>query len=311
MCAKVGETPKFADFQNLYFIMTQFGKGSSKRSKASYVYSIVGVSLILFLLGVMGWIFLNFRQVGNSFKEDIRISAYLRTMNKDTIAQIQQFIATKPYAKRIEYIDKEKAKGLWNKDGNEDWDKILDYNPLPESIDFYANAVYLDKDSLQKINSQLLGAFPDQISDITYPQTLVNTVNEKTKTFGIAFLIVGVILLIIVIVIIDNTIRLAMFSNRFLIKTMQMVGATRQFITKPMDIRAVVNGLISSGIAILLLFLLIQSAENWIPQLKAIHDLQLNLLLFGGILVIGVGISLISTHRSVIKYLKLKLDDLY
>ena len=140
--------------------MTQFGKGSSKRSKASYVYSIIGVSLILFLLGVMGWIFLNFRQVGNSFKEDIRISAYLRTMNKDTIAQIQQFIATKPYAKRVEYIDKEKAKALWNKDGNEDWDKILDYNPLPESIDFYANAAYLDKDSLQKINNQLMGSIP-------------------------------------------------------------------------------------------------------------------------------------------------------
>jgi len=291
--------------------MAQFGKSSSKRSKASYVYSIIGVSLILFLLGVMGWIFLNFRQVGTSFKEDIRISAYLRTMNKDTIAQIQQFVATKPYAKKVEYIDKEKAKALWNKDGNEDWDKILDYNPLPESIDFYANADYLDKDSLQKINNQLLGAFPDQISDITYPQTLVNTVNEKTKTFGVAFLVVAVILCIIVIVIIDNTIRLAMFSNRFLIKTMQMVGATRQFITKPMDIRAVINGLISSGIAILLLFLLIQWAENWIPQLKAIHDMQLNLLLFGGMLVIGVGISLISTHRSVVKYLKLKLDDLY
>lgn len=291
--------------------MAQFGKGSSKRSKASYVYSIIGVSLILFLLGVMSWIFLNFRQVGNSFKEDIRISAYLRTMNKDTIAQIQQFITTKPYAKRVEYIDKDKAKALWNKDGNEDWDKILDYNPLPESIDFYANAAYLDKDSLQKINSQLMTAYPDQISEITYPQTLVNTVNEKTKTFGIAFLVIAVILCVIVIVIIDNTIRLAMFSNRFLIKTMQMVGATRQFITRPMDIRAVINGLISSAIAILLLFLLIQWAENWIPQLKAIHDMELNLLLFGGMLVIGVGISLISTHRSVVKYLKLKLDDLY
>jgi len=291
--------------------MAQFGKGSSKRSKASYVYSIIGVSLILFLLGVMSWIFLNFRQVGNSFKEDIRISAYLRTMNKDTIAQIQQFITTKPYAKRVEYIDKDKAKALWNKDGNEDWDKILDYNPLPESIDFYANAAYLDKDSLRKINNQLMAAYPDQISEITYPQTLVNTVNEKTKTFGVAFLVVAVILCIIVIVIIDNTIRLAMFSNRFLIKTMQMVGATRQFITRPMDIRAVINGLISSAIAILLLFVLIQWAENWIPQLKAIHDMELNLLLFGGMLVIGVGISLISTHRSVVKYLKLKLDDLY
>lgn len=291
--------------------MAQFGKSSSKRSKASYVYSIVGVSLILFLMGMMSWIFLNFKQVGNSFKEDIRISAYLRTMNKDTIAQIQQFVSSQPYAKNVQYINKEKAKEIWNKDGNESWDKILDYNPLPESIDFYAKSEYIDQDSLKKITSVLSAAYPDQIGEIMYPQTLVNTVNEKSKTFGIAFLVIAVILCVIVIVIIDNTIRLAMFSNRFLIKTMQMVGATRQFIAKPMDLRAVINGLISSGIAIFLLFGLIQWAENYLPQLKAIRDLQLNMMLFGGMLVLGVGISLFSTHRSVIKYLKMKLDDLY
>src|SRR6476660_4966926 len=108
--------------------MVQFGKGSSsssKRSKASYVYSIIGVSLILFLMGVMGWIFLNFRQVGNTFKEDIRISAYLRTMNKDTIAQIQQFITAQPFAKDVTYVNKDKAKEIWNKENNEDWGKIL------------------------------------------------------------------------------------------------------------------------------------------------------------------------------------------
>lgn len=292
--------------------MAQFGKGSSsKRSKGSYVYSIIGVSLVLFILGLMGWIFLNFRQVGNSFKEDIRISAYLRTMNKDTIKQIQQFITSQPYAKNVQYIDKDKAKAAWNKDGNEDWNKILDYNPLPESIDFYVRSNYVDNDSLQKINSGITTAFPYQVGEITFPNSLVNTLNEKTRVFGIAFLVIGAILCIIVIVSIDNTIRLAMFSNRFLIKTMQMVGATRKFIARPMEMRAIVNGLISAGIAILLLFSLIQWAENWIPQLKAIRDLQLNLLLFGGMILLGVCISLYSTHRSVIKYLKMKLDDLY
>ena len=290
----------------------QFGKGSSsKRSKGSFLYSIIGVSLVLFILGLMGWIFLNFRQVGNSFKEDIRISAYLRTMNKDTISQIQQFLNKQPYARKVQYVDKEKAKATWNKDGNEDWDKILDYNPLPESIDFYVTANYVDKDSLHKISTQLASAFSNQIGDITFPTSLVNTLNEKTRVFGIAFIAIAVLLGIIVIVSIDNTIRLAMFSNRFLIKTMQMVGATRRFIAKPMEMRALINGLISAGIAIALLLLLIQGAENWIPQLKAIRDLQLNLLLFGGMIVLGVGISLFSTHRSVIKYLKMKLDDLY
>ena len=292
--------------------MAQLGKGSSsKRSKGGYVYSIIGVSLILFVLGLMGWLFLNFRQVGNAFKEDIRISAYLRTMNKDTISQIQQFITKQPFAKNVQYIDKDKAKAAWNKDGNEDWNKILDYNPLPESIDFYVASNYVDKDSLQKLSREVTAAFPNQISEIVFPTSLVDTLNKNTRVFGIAFIVLGVLLSIVVIVSIDNTIRLAMFSNRFLIKTMQMVGATRSFIARPMEMRAIVNGLISAGIAILLLFILIQWAENWIPQLKAIRDLQLDLLLFGGMILLGVTISLYSTHRSVIKYLKMKLDDLY
>jgi cell division transport system permease protein len=110
---------------------------------------------------------------------------------------------------------------------------------------------------------------------------------------------------------IDNTIRLAMFSNRFLIKTMQMVGATRGFIAKPLNIRALINGLISSGIAIVILFSVITWAESQFPPLKAIRDTKLNLSIFGGLIVLGVGISVYSTYRSVLKYLKMKLDDLY
>jgi len=291
--------------------MAEQGRFSLRRSKPNYIYSIVGVAIVLLILGIMGWFFLNFRQVGNSLKEDIRISAYLRTMNKDTINQIQQYVAGQPFAKNVVYINKESAKEIWNKENNEDWGKILDYNPLPESIDFYARNQYVDKDSLTKISAQLKTAFPDQITDITYPQTLVNTLNEKAKAYGLAFLVIAVVLGIIVIISIDNTIRLAMFSNRFLIKTMQMVGATRNFIARPMNIRAIINGLISALIAIAILFGLIQWAENFIPQLKAIHDLKLNLILFGGLIMIGVTISFFSTHRSVMKYLKMKLDDLY
>lgn len=292
-------------------VMADSAKSSLRRSKPSYIYSIVGVALVLLIMGVMGWIFLNFGKVGNSFKEDIRISAYLRTQNKDTIAQIQQFIAAKPYARSVEYVDKEKAKLLWNKDNNEDWSKILDYNPLPESIDFYARAEYVNPDSLKNISASLLSAYGNQITDLQYPQVLVNSISEKTRIFGLAFIIVSVVLCVIVIFSIDNTIRLAMFSNRFLIKTMQMVGATRNFIARPMDIKAIVNGLISAGIAIAILLALITWIESLVPQLKVIRDMELNLILFGGMIVLGVGISVFSTHRSVIKYLKMKLDDLY
>jgi cell division transport system permease protein len=287
------------------------GKASMKRSKPNYIYSVVGVALVLLIMGIMGWFFLNISSVGNAFKEDIRLSAYLRTLNKDTIGQIQQFIATKPYAKNVTYVDKNSAKEIWNKENNEDWAKILDVNPLPESIDFYAKAEYVNSDSLTKISNELMAAYGDQITDLQYPKSLVSNLNERASKIGLIFLVVAIILCLIVTFSIDNTIRLAMFSNRFLIKTMQMVGATRGFIAKPLNIRALVNGLISSGIAIVILFSLVGWAESQFPQLKAIRDLKLTLLLYGGLIVLGVGISVYSTHRSVLKYLKMKLDDLY
>ncbi len=291
--------------------MATEGKSSLKRSKPNYIFSIIGVALILFIMGIMGWFFLNIKQAGNMFKEDIRFSAYLRSQNKDTIAQIQQFIALKPYAKNVTYVDKESAKKLWNKENNEDWAKILDLNPLPESIDFYAKAEYVNKDSLLKISNDIMGLYSNQITDIQYPKTLVTSLDEKAKVYGLAFLVIAIILCTVVIFSIDNTIRLAMFSNRFLIKTMQMVGATRGFIAKPMDIRAIINGSCSGLLAIGLLFGLIQWVESQIPELKAVSNTQQTLFLFIGMLLIGVIISVFSTHRSVIKYLKMKLDDLY
>jgi cell division transport system permease protein len=291
--------------------MSAAGKASLKRGQPNYIYSIIGVALVLFMMGIMGWFFLNSKEIATKFKEDIRINVYLRTLNKDTIGQIQQFIAKQPYAKDVRYINKEEAKKLWNKENNEDWAKILDVNPLPESIDFYAKADYVNNDSLQGIVKSITSNYSNQITEVNYPPVLVSSLDAKAKQIGLIFLVIAIILCVIVIFSIDNTIRLAMFSNRFLIKTMQMVGATRGFISKPMNIRAVVNGLISGGIAVALLFILIGWAENHFPELKQIRDTKLTLTLFGGMIVIGVLISLYSTHRSVLKYLKMKLDDLY
>ena len=291
--------------------MATVGKASLKRSSPSYINSIVGVALVLLMMGIMGWIFLNSKEIANKFKEDIRINVYLRTLNKDTIGQIQQFIAKQPFANDVRYINKEAAKEIWNKENNEEWSTILDVNPLPESIDFFAKADYVNKDSLEIISNIIKGAYSNQITDVNYPPVLVSSLDTKAKQIGLIFLVIAIILCIIVIVSIDNTIKLAMFSNRFLIKTMQMVGATRGFIAKPMNIKAVINGSISGTIAIVLLFALIGWAENQFPELKEIRDTKLTLILFGGMLVIGIVISLYSTQRSVLKYLKMKLDDLY
>jgi cell division transport system permease protein len=284
---------------------------SLKRSKPTYIYSIIGVALVLFIMGIMGWIFLNIRQAGNALKEDIVINAYLRTQNKDTIAAIQNYISSKPFVKNVSYIDKEKARAIWNKENKEDWSNILDYNPLPESIDFYVLAEYVNEDSLRKISDDIMGQYGQQITEFTYPTALVSGLGEKAASIGLIFLVISILLCVIVIVSIDNTIRLAMFSNRFLIKTMQMVGATRGFIVRPMNTRAIINGSISALIAIALLFGLIQWSHFEFPLLKQIQNNNLLMLLFVGMILVGIGISLYSTHRSVVKYLKMKLDDLY
>ena len=291
--------------------MASTGTSALKRSKPNYIYSIVGVAIVLFIMGIMGWLFLNLQSIGDSFKEDIRISVYVRTADKNIVGKIQQFIASQPYAKNVEYINKEKAKAIWNKENNEDWAKILEANPLPESIDFFAKADYVNTDSLNKITGAIENTFRKDVADIQYPKSLVTNLNERASKIGIIFLVMSIILCIIVIISIDNTIRLAMYSNRFLIKTMQMVGATRNFISKPLLIRALLNGLISAFVAIFLLFGLIEWATTQFPQIGMLQGISNSLILFGGLILLGVGISVFSTYRSVLKYLKMKLDELY
>ena len=291
--------------------MAVTGSTSLKRSKPNYIYSVIGVAIVLFIMGIMGWLFLNLHSIGDNFKEDIRISVYLRTSDKNAIGIVQQYIASQPYAKNVEYVNKEKAKAIWNKENNEEWAKILDVNPLPESVDFFAKADYVNPDSLANISASIENTFKTEVADIQYPKSLVTNLNERATKIGVIFLVMSIILCIIVIISIDNTIRLAMFSNRFLIKTMQMVGATRGFISKPLVIRALINGLTSAFISIVLLFGLTQWDGSQFPQIKTIQGAGNDLLLFGGIIIMGVGISVFSTYRSVLKYLKMKLDDLY
>lgn len=292
--------------------MAQTSKSSARRSKPSYTYSIIGVAIVLFILGFVGWLFLSVKQGANAVKENVPVSAYLIVANKDSINTIKNYIASQPYAKNVQYIDKEKAKAIWLKDGGEDWQKTLpNENPLPESIDFFLKSNYVTQDSLANIATTITKQFPGQVEDVQYKKILVANLNQYADQVGFIFLIVAIVLSIIVIISIDNTIRLAMFSNRFLIKTMQMVGATRGFIARPIDRRALLNGLISAIIAILLLVAFIQWIENIVPELKAIHNTQFTLYLFAGMIIIGVTISFFSTHRSVMKYLRMKLDELY
>ena len=292
--------------------MAQFGKASAKRGKPSYIYAIIGVALVLFLFGIVGWIFMNIRKTGEYFKENIQVHAWIeRTANKKQIDSVKNYITALPYAKNVEYVTREKAVEKWNVENDTTWKKFLDNNPLPESIDFFVKADYMQKDSLANVGNYLENNFHGVISEFQYPTDTVTYVSKFVKTAAVWILIIAIILSILVIISIDNTIRLAMYSNRFLIKTMQMVGATRNFISKPLDMRAIVNGLIAAGIAILLLVGFIAIAEIFVPYFKVLHDNTNMIILFVCIIILGLFISLFSTHRSVLKYLKMKLDDLY
>ncbi len=290
--------------------MSQTRKGSAKRSTPSYIMAIVGVSLVLFLLGILGWIIINANKLGQYFKENIAMNVYIReNVSARDSASLVQYIIAKPYVKNYEYVTKDLAKQKYLQDGNKDWGALLDRNPLPASIDFRITKEYASIDSLSKIKADLLQNIA--VSDVQYPQSLVENLNNIINKISIILLSVIVIISILVIFLIDNTIRLAMFSNRFLIKTMQMVGATRWFISRPMDLRAFINGLISGLLAVGGLIAVIILAENQLPYLKALRDYPLLIVLFIVIILLGICISFFSTHRSVLKYLKMKLDELY
>ena len=290
--------------------MAQPGKASIKRGKPSYFMSVLGVTLVLFLLGIIGWLVINANKLGSHFRESVEVSVYLRgDLNpKDSIALVN-YIASKPYVREYSYVTKELAKQKYMEDGNEDWDKILTENPLPNSIDFKLKQEYVTVDSLAAIEADL--EQQTYVSDVKYQQALVDNLNNNIRRVSMILLAVAIILAIVVIILIDNTIRLAMFSNRFLIKTMQMVGATRWFIAKPMNLRAIINGALSGAIAVAAVYLIVFFAEKYVPEMKAIHDNTSLLLLFAGLIILGICITLFSTHRSIIKYLKMKLDDLY
>lgn len=149
------------------------------------------------------------------------------------------------------------------------------------------------------------------VQSINYPASLVEKMGPTMRWILLGLVILAVVFSILSIVLIDNTIRLAMYSNRFLIKTMQMVGATRGFISKPMNIRAVINGALAALISIILIYLIIILFEAYLPYLSDLRDNRMLFLMFAFMIVLGIGISVLSTHRSVIKYLKMSLDDLY
>src|SRR6187401_1674789 len=290
--------------------MVKAGRASIKRGKPSYFMSILGVTIVLCLMGIIGIITINSRKLITNLKESVEVHVFLKQNIKDTARErLQNYIAAQPYVKDIKYTDKETAKKEWLKDGGEDFAEFIDNSLLPPSIDFKLKADFLDSARLVAIKADI-SQFPI-VDDVKYPTAVVGQMLSNFKTASIILLVVAILISAFVIVLIDNTIRLAMFSNRFLIKTMQMVGATRWYIARPLDMRAVINGAISGIIATAIVYVLVISLESFFVGFRALRDTQSLLLLGFVLIVLGICITVFSTHRSVLKYLRMKLDELY
>jgi cell division transport system permease protein len=294
--------------------MAQFGKSiSSGKGKPSYFMAILGVTIVLFIWGLLGLIFIYLNSFRKNMSENVKINVYLT--NSATKPEIDSFILNlrnQPFTREIEFTDKEKAKQIMigSKDESIDFGLIDEMdNPLPNTITFSLKSQYMIPDTLVAITRDL-EKNTAIVGSTQYSKDVVDAINKSVKNIKIGLMIAAVLLSILVVLLIDNTIKLAMYSNRFLIKTMQMVGATRWFIAKPLDIRAIINGLISAAITIAILYGVILLVETKLP-IREFRDMARISVLFASILVLGVLITLASTHRSVIKYLKMKLDDLY
>lgn len=285
-------------------------KKTGIKVKTSYVSTIISISLVLFMLGMLGIILLNAKLISDHVKENIGFSLYLKDdLSSSELNNLQALLESKEFTKRIEYIDKEQAAELLREDLGEDFIDFLDYNPLMASIDLYLKADYAEESSISLINTELKKL--PAVKQVEYQKDLISAVNANIQKIGFVLLGFSILLLIVVIALINNTIRLAIYSKRFLIKTMQLVGATGGFIRRPFVARGMLNGLLSGIIAIILLLGVMYSLGNNIPEFFELQNFNVYFILFASVIVLGILISWISTSLAVRKFLRMQSGDLY
>jgi len=294
----------------MHRMATQAPQAKSKRFKPSYFYSVISITLVLLLLGILALIINQAGQLSRYFRENIEIAVILKEeVNETETFQFQKRLEGEPYIKSTEYVSKEQAATQLREELGEDFIDLLGYNPLFSSVNIYLNAGYANPDSIAIIKAQLQD-YP-QVKEIFYQETLVEVINRHLRTAGILVGIISVLFLIVAVTLIDNTLRLAMYSNRFLIRSMQLVGATRWFVIKPFVLRGIGNGLISGLVAVVALAALVWYVQQKLTTLLVVSDLAIFAAIFAGIILLGVLISGVSTYLAVRKYLKMQLDELY
>lgn len=285
-------------------------KDGSVRLRSSYLSSVISISLVLFLLGLLGLLVIDARKISDYVKEHISVNLFLHDhVSVAEAAKFQAKLEKEDFVRTSKYISKEDALDSLKKELGEDALGMLEANPLPATIDIRIQASYAHPDSLKKIKEQLSGN--KLIREVTYMQTQVDKMNENFRTVAMIILIFCALLFFIAVALINNTIRLSMYSRRFLIKSMQLVGATKGFIRLPFLKKGIGHGFSAGIVACVLLSGIIYLIHTRFPELGQLSDLKMLGILFSGVLLAGILISIISTFFAVNRYLRMKMDDLY
>ncbi len=289
---------------------SSFEKYQKRRLFSSYFSVVISISLVLFLLGLLGLLILNTKKVADHFKEKIVLTVYLKDSAKEVeITQLKQSLALSEYTKSAEFISKEQAAEEHSATIGENFIEFLGYNPLQNSIDVYLLADYVSPEKLEEINAELIAK--DFVDEVVYDKPLIVLLNDNAKKISFWVLVISGILLFIAVILINSSIRLSVYSKRFTIKTMQMVGATKQFIRRPFVWRSVKLGILGSFLAMLGMGFVLYLLNKSFTDLNLAEDKTLLIVLFVFIFLMGVFITWISTFFATNRFLNLRSDELY
>ncbi|WP_026302493.1 cell division protein FtsX [Psychroflexus tropicus] len=289
---------------------SSFEKYQRRRLITSYFSVVISIALVLFLVGLLALLVLNTKKVADHFKEQIALSIYLKDTAKEVeIDQLQKTLALSDYTKGIEFVSKEEAAKAYSKEIGEDFMEFLGYNPLQNSIDVYFNADFVSETKIAEISRDL--GEKEFVDEIIYDKPLIALLNDNIKRLSFWILIVSGLLTFIAVLLINSSIRLSVYSKRFTIKTMQMVGATKRFIRRPFILKSVKLGIIGSSLSLIGMAVVLYYLDQGFPELNLISDEILLAAIFTGVLLLGILISWLSTFFATQRFLNLKTDELY
>ena len=289
---------------------TSFEKHQKRRLQSSYISVILSIAFVLFLLGLFGLLVLNTKKISDYFKEQASITIFLNDeADKQTVKNLQTVLKSEIYTKSIAYISKEEAAKIAIEENGEDFMEFLGYNPLKNAIDLYLKADYVSPEKMSEIEAELIKN--DAVFEVSYDKPLIELLTKNVKRISLWVLVFSGILTIIAMLLINNSIRLSVYSKRFTIKTMQMVGATKRFIRKPFVWSSVKLGAVGALVAMVALAGALYYLNNNFPEFGFLENYEMLAILFGGILMIGIIITWISAFFATQRFLNLRTDQLY